>query len=94
MILLIIGILLPLLVVTSSKPIENKSSTNVYSKRIDKLLETATDDKEAIESLQAQIERLYQKRDKLKGYARAEVTQQIAIMGKHATAFEQAHNNL
>lgn len=93
MILLIIGILLLLLIVITKKPVETKSSTNVYAQRIDKLLETATDDKEAIESLQAQIERLYQKRDKLKGYARAEVTQQIAIMDKHVTAFEQAHDN-
>ena len=93
MIFLIIGILL-LLVIITSKPVETNSSTNAYSKRLDKLLETATDDKEAIESLKAQIERLCQKRDELKGYARAEVTQQIAIMGKHVTAFEQAHNNL
>lgn len=42
-----------------------EKTTSTYVKRIDKLLENAKDEKEAVVSLKTQVEKLYEKRDQL-----------------------------
>ena len=63
-----------------------------YKVRIDKLLENAKDEKEAVLSLKTQVEKLYEKRDQLTGYARAEINKQLTDVGKYIAMFEEVQN--
>ena len=72
--------------------IKAEKSTSTYVKRIDKLLENAKDEKEAVVSLKMQVEKLYEKRDQLTGYACAEINRQLTDVGKYIAMFEEVQN--
>lgn len=72
--------------------VKPEKSTSTYIKRIDKLLENAKDEKEAVVSLKTQVEKLYEKRDQLTGYAHAEINKQLTDVGKYIAMFEEVQN--
>jgi hypothetical protein len=72
--------------------VKAEKTTSTYVKRIDKLLENAKDEKEAVVSLKTQVEKLYEKRDQLTGYARAEINKQLTDVGKYIAMFEEVQN--
>lgn len=72
--------------------VKAEKKTSTYVKRIDKLLENAKDEKEAVVSLKTQVEKLYEKRDQLTGYARAEINKQLTDVGKYIAMFEEVQN--
>ena len=78
--------------ITTHSEAKAEKPRSEYMVRIDKLLENAKDEKEAVKSLKVKIEQLYQRRDELTGYAQAEITTQLAKIGKYIAMFEEVQN--